>query len=90
MKYAGAHENDVTAHHGHRLDASAATLQDEDPADNLAELVTFTRGLARNLKNVGAAAPAELKAGISEELGGVWLSRGRCTRSLSCRPLYVI
>jgi hypothetical protein len=55
-----------------KLDAAAESLQDEDPEDNYQELVTFTSGLSRNLKCVGAAAPAELKAQIMEVLAPLW------------------
>jgi len=38
-----------------KLDSAEAELTDEDEEDNYQELVVFTGGLTRNLKNVGAA-----------------------------------
>ena len=55
-----------------KLDAAAESLQDEDPADNFAELCTFATGMARNLRAVGSAGSGELKGALSAGLASVW------------------
>jgi len=64
-----------------RLDASLTprsaasrqeALEDEDPEDNFQELCVFALGFSRNLKNTGAAAPAELKGAIAASLAEFW------------------
>ena len=47
-------------------------LEDEDPEDNFQELCVFALGFSRNLKNTGAAAPAELKGAIAASLAEYW------------------
>mmetsp|Transcript_20258 Transcript_20258/g.29736 ORF Transcript_20258/g.29736 Transcript_20258/m.29736 type:complete len:412 (+) Transcript_20258:61-1296(+) len=55
-----------------KLDSAEAELTDEDEEDNYQELVVFTGGLTRNLKNVGAAGTAELKGALLQSLMPVW------------------
>ena len=55
-----------------KLDSAEAELTDEDEEDNYQELVVFTTGLSRHLKNVGAAGSPELKAAIMQALLHIW------------------
>lgn len=55
-----------------KLDSAEAELTDEDDEDNYQELVVFTEGLSRHMKNVGAAGSAELKAALMASLMPVW------------------
>lgn len=55
-----------------KLDSAEAELTDEDEDDNFAELVVFTEGLSRNLRNVGASGSPQLKAALILAMRGVW------------------
>lgn len=55
-----------------KLDSAEAELTDEDEDDNFAELVVFTEGLSRNLRNVGASGSPQLKAALIQAMQGVW------------------
>ena len=55
-----------------KLDAKDPDLHDSSPEDDLQELVWWAKGMAGQLRSIGAGTPQEVKTGIMEGLAPAW------------------